>query len=38
VELDITGRLNYTTGDHVGIFPMNEPELVERYLDLEKFR
>jgi NADPH-ferrihemoprotein reductase len=30
VELDVNGRLQYTTGDHVGIFPMNDFDLVER--------
>ena len=31
IEMDISGsRLNYMAGDHVAIFPTNDPALVER--------
>ena len=35
VELDISGsRLNYVAGDHLAIFPVNDPKLVERVGEL----
>ena len=35
VEMDITGsKLSYVTGDHVAIFPVNNPQLVERIGEL----
>ena len=35
VELDISGsRLNYVAGDHLAIFPANDPQLVERIGEL----
>lgn len=35
VELDISGsRLNYVAGDHMALFPSNEPKLVERFGEL----
>ena len=35
VELDISGsRLNYVAGDHLAIFPVNDPQLVERVGEL----
>ena len=35
IEMDITGsRLNYVAGDHVAIFPVNDPRLVERIGEL----
>lgn len=35
VELDISGsRLNYVAGDHLAIFPINDPQLVEQIGDL----
>ena len=35
VELDIAGsRLNYVAGDHLAIFPTNDPLLVERVGEL----
>lgn len=35
VELDITGsKLRYTSGDHVAIFPVNNPLLVDRIGEL----
>ena len=35
VELDISGsRLNYVAGDHLALFPANEPRLVERVGEL----
>lgn len=35
VEMDISGsRLNYVAGDHLAIFPSNDPQLVERIGEL----
>ncbi len=35
VELDITGsKLNYVAGDHVALFPINNPKHVERIGEL----
>lgn len=35
VELDISGsKLSYVAGDHVAIFPVNDPQLVQRIGDL----
>ena len=35
VEMDISGsRLNYVAGDHLAIFPSNDPELVEKIGEL----
>ena len=35
VELDIAGsRLNYVTGDHLALFPSNDPRLVDRVGEL----
>ena len=35
VEMNIAGsKLNYTTGDHVAIFPVNDPQLVARIGEL----
>uniref|UniRef100_A0A1X7VJ30 NADPH--hemoprotein reductase n=1 Tax=Amphimedon queenslandica TaxID=400682 RepID=A0A1X7VJ30_AMPQE len=35
IELDITGsKLSYVAGDHVAIFPMNDPQQVERIGEL----
>ena len=35
IEMDITGsRLNYVTGDHVAIFPVNNAKSVERIGEL----
>lgn len=31
IELDITGsKIRYDSGDHVAVYPVNSPELVER--------
>lgn len=35
VELDITGsKLNYVAGDHVALFPINNPKHVKRIGEL----
>lgn len=35
MELDISGsKLSYVAGDHVAIFPVNDPQLVERVGEL----
>ena len=35
VEMDITGsKLRYVTGDHMAIYPVNDPRLVERIGEL----
>ena len=37
VEMDIEGsRMNYVAGDHLAIFPVNEPHLVSRIGELLK--
>lgn len=35
IEMDISGsKLSYVAGDHVAIFPVNNPRLVERIGEL----
>ena len=35
IEMDITGsKLSYVAGDHVAIFPSNDPQLVNRIGEL----
>ena len=35
IEMDITGsRLSYVAGDHVAIFPINDPQCVEKIGEL----
>jgi len=35
VEMDISGsKLNYVTGDHVAVFPVNNPALVAKIGEL----
>ena len=35
IELDVEGsRIRYDAGDHVAIYPTNDTQIVDRYIDL----